>query len=120
MEYGVGTILRHDELEEIVRLLLKPYQIRTLSFKEATREQQNALRCLIVDWLQCTPSERRMIIGWEQMAGFPVMDLSGTLRSESARRIFLPPFSWTSVVREVLLCWGLDEEHQYFQRQIGN
>ena len=114
MEYVVGTVLRNSELEEIVRLLLKPYQIRTLTITELAREDKNKIiRCLIIDWLQCTPRERRMILRGEQMATLMIIDLSGTLHRGLARRIFRAPFSWQIVVNEVLFTLGLDQPKEY-------
>ncbi len=121
VDYTVNTILRHGELEEIVRILLRPYQIRTLPFEALSgKNHGNTCKCFVVDWLQCTPRERLTILKLERMTQVTVIDLSGTLRRGVTRRVFSPPFVWRSMVQEVLNSLAIDRSTQKMDYMVGH
>ncbi|OLZ08562.1 hypothetical protein [Sulfobacillus thermosulfidooxidans] len=103
MTNTVGTLLRHAELEEIVRLLFESYSVRCVTIEPiAASTATYPVTCLIIDWLQCTSRERQQILRWEHSTSRMVVDLSGMMARSPSRRIFKPPFAWRAVVEAVL------------------
>ncbi len=121
MVHRVGTLLRNPELDEIIRLMFWPYRIRCVSGKWMSRGQWDSrIGCMIVDWFQCTSSERRAVLAWEQQSSLMLIDISGilSLSFRTNRRIFKPPFYWDGLVDEVVRHIGVVDHQKRVVQQI--
>ena len=92
----VGLLTHNQDLDEIVRRLLAPWNIcwvDDVNWFPALAQGPLPGRA-VVDWFECSRRERQFLMAWERQGRIGLIDISGAMAPGPCRTVFVPPFSW--------------------------